>query len=147
MYTFKQLSIDDMKSVKALFRSVFMAEPWNDDWSDDTQLTLYLSEIMEQTNSLSFGLFEENELIGISLGVLKHWFSGMEYKIEELCIKTDKQGKGAGSFFLAQIEKAVKEKGVKYIDLQTGNDVPAFDFYKKNGFTHQTNNVFFAKEL
>ena len=147
MYTVKQLSIDDMKSVTSLFKSVFTAEPWNDDWSDDEQLSLYLGELTGQTNSLSFGLLEENELIGLSIGAVKHWYSGTEYKIEELCIRRDKQGKGAGSFFLGEIEKEVKARGVKTIYLQTGNDVRAYEFYKKMGFEEEKNNVFFAKEI
>ena len=147
MYNFRLLGLDDMESVKALFKSVFTAEPWNDDWSDDEQLTLYLGELCGQTNSLSFVLFEENELIGLSIGCLKHWYSGLEYKIEELCIRRDKQGKGAGSFFLREIEKEVKARGVKDIVLQTGNDVPAYEFYKKMGFEEEKNNVFFAKEI
>ena len=147
MYNFRQLGLDDMESVKALFKSVFTAEPWNDDWSDDEQLTLYLGELCGQTNSLCFGLFEENELIGLSIGEVKHWYSGTEYKIEELCIRRDKQGKGAGSFFLGEIEKEVKARGVKTIYLQTGNDVPAYEFYKKMGFEEEKNNVFFAKEI
>ena len=147
MYTVKQLGLDDMESVKALFKSVFTAEPWNDDWSDDEQLTLYLGELCGQTNSLCFGLFEENELIGLSIGEVKHWYSGTEYKIEELCIRLDKQGKGAGSFFFGEIERELKERNVKDIVLQTGNDVPAYEFYKKMGFTELENNVFFAKEI
>ena len=147
MYNFRQLGFDDMKSVTSLFKSVFMAEPWNDDWSDDEQLSLYLGELTGQTNSLSFGLFEENELIGIAIGQTKHWYSGLEYEINELCIKSDRQGKGAGSFFLGEIEKDVKARGVKTIYLQTGNDVRAYEFYKKMGFTELENNVFFAKEI
>ncbi len=147
MYTSRQLSIDDMKCVTSLFKSVFTAEPWNDDWSDDEQLSLYLGELTGQTNSLSFGLLEENELIGLSIGEVKHWYSGTEYKIEEFCIKSDKQGKGAGSFFLGEIEKELKARGVKTIYLQTGNDVRAYEFYKKMGFEEEKNNVFFAKEI
>ena len=147
MYNFRQLGFDDMESVKALFKSVFTAEPWNDDWSDDEQLTLYLGELTGQTNSLSFGLLEENELIGLSIGEVKHWFSGTEYKIEEFCIKSDRQGKGAGAFFLQKIENELKVRGVKTIYLQTGNDVRAYEFYKKMGFEEEKNNVFFAKEI
>ena len=147
MYTFRQLSVDDLKSVTSIFKSVFMAEPWNDDWSDDVQLSLYLGELTGQTNSLSFGLFEENELIGIAIGAVKHWYSGTEYKIEEFCIKSDRQGKGAGAFFLGEIENELKARGVKTIYLQTGNDVRAYEFYKKMGFEEEKNNVFFAKEI
>ena len=45
-----------------------MNEPWNDDWSDDEQLTGYMLDLTGNRNSLSLGLDEENELVGVSLG-------------------------------------------------------------------------------
>ncbi|BDC97106.1 GNAT family N-acetyltransferase [Treponema saccharophilum] len=147
MYEFRQLSAGDMGSVKELFRSVFTAEPWNDDWSDDERLSLYLADLSCQTNSLLFGLFEKNELIGISLGQILHWYAGTEYKIEELCIKTEQQGRGAGTFFVSAIENAVKARGISSIVLLTSRDVPAYGFYKKIGFRESESLVFFAKEI
>ena len=82
-------------------------------------------------------MFDDNELIGISLGYVKHWYSGTEYIINEFCIKTDRQGAGVGSFFIAEIEKAIKELGIKQIFLLTDSNVPAYQFYKKNGFSEE----------
>ncbi len=36
------LSADIFDEIKALFREIFMNEPWNDDWSDDNQLTEWM---------------------------------------------------------------------------------------------------------
>ena len=33
-----RLTTDDKEQIKLLYKSVFMNEPWNDDWSDDKQL-------------------------------------------------------------------------------------------------------------
>ena len=94
------------------------------------------------------GLFDdEDELIGISLGYIKHWYSGTEYIINELCIRTDRQGAGAGTFFIREIEKAIRELGLKQIFLLTDSNVPACEFYRKNGFTECTSNVAFAKSI
>ena len=67
--------------------------------------------------------------------------------IDELCIRTDRQGAGAGNFFLSEIEKAIKELGLKQIFLQTEAHVPAYEFYKKNGYIELEGHVSFAKEL
>jgi aminoglycoside 6'-N-acetyltransferase I len=40
---------------------------------------------------------------------IKNWYFGTEYYIDELCIQTDKQGNGVGTYFLKEIEKAIKE--------------------------------------
>ena len=137
MLNLKRLTIKDKEIITEVFISVFTKEPWNDDWSNTNQLDMYINDLVGQGYSLTYGLFDDNELIGISLGYVKHWYSGTEYIINEFCIKTDRQGAGAGSFFIAEIEKAIKELGIKQIFLLTDSNVPAYNFYKKNGFSEE----------
>ena len=120
----------------------------DDDWSDAEQLDLYLQDLTGQGYSLTYGLYDDaGELIGISLGYIKHWYSGTEYIINELCIRTERQGAGAGTFFIREIEKTIRELGIKQIFLLTDSNVPAYEFYRKNGFTEQTTNVSFSKRV
>lgn len=137
MLNLKRLTIKDKEIITEVFISVFTKEPWNDDWSNTNQLDMYINDLVGQGYSLTYGLFDDNELIGISLGYVKHWYSGTEYIINEFCIKTDRQGAGAGSFFIAEIEKAIKKLGIKQIFLLTDSNVPAYNFYKKNGFSEE----------
>ena len=146
-YCFKQLDESAAAIIKELFVSVFTAEPWNDDWSNENQLDLYIHDLISQNNSLTFGLYEGAELIGISMGHIKHWYTGTEYYIDELCISTSKQGKGVGTLFINEIEKACKELGLTHLFLLTEKNVPAFTFYKKQRFYELKNSVAFAKEL
>lgn len=141
----RRLSIDDKEEIKALFKGVFTGEPWNDDWSDSEQLDLYIEDLCGQGYSLTYGLYDGDEMIGLSMGYIKHWYTGTEYIIDELCIKTDRQGSGAGTFFLEQIEKTIKELGLKQIFLLTDRDMPAYNFYKKNGYVEVSSLVPFAK--
>ena len=143
----KRLSIDDKEAIKELFTGVFTGEPWNDDWSDKEQLDLYINDLCGQDYSLTYGFYDGDEMIGLSMGYIKHWFRGTEYIINELCIKTDRQGSGAGTLFLAEIEKAIRELGLKQIFLLTDRDVPAYNFYKKNGYVEVSNIVPFAKNV
>ncbi len=146
-YCFKQLDESAAAIITELFVSVFTKEPWNDDWSDENQLQLYIHDLIGQKNSLTFGLYEETELIGISMGHVRHWHTGTEYYIDELCISTLKQGKGIGTLFINEIEKACKELDLMHIFLLTENNVPAYEFYKKQKFSECKNNVAFAKKL
>ena len=86
----RRLSIDDKEAIKVLFTGVFTREPWNDDWSDSKQLDLYIEDLCGQSYSLTYGLYDGDELIGLSMGYVKHWYTGTEYIINELCIKTDR---------------------------------------------------------
>lgn len=142
-----ELSINDLEMIKALFKSVFTAEPWNDDWSDEVQLDNYLRDIMEVRTPLILGLYDNGEFIGVSIGNIKHWCRGTEYFIEELCIRTDLQGRGYGSLFFALIENYLKEQGLNQIFLHTDHNMPAYDFYRKRGFTEVTELVSFFKEF
>ncbi|MCR5556875.1 MAG: GNAT family N-acetyltransferase [Butyrivibrio sp.] len=143
----ERIGIDQKDEIKKLFASVFTIAPWNDDWSDENQLDRYIIDLIGQGYSLTYGLYDGAELIGVSMGYIKHWYTGTEYYIDELCIRTDRQGEGIGTFFLAEIENAMKELGLKQIFLQTEAHVPAYEFYKKNGFTELEGHVSFAKEL
>ena len=137
MLNLKRLTIKDKEIITDVFTSVFTKEPWNDDWSDTNQLDMYINDLVGQYYSLTYGLFDDDELIGIALGYIKHWYSGTEYIINEFCVKTERQGAGAGSFFITEIEKAIKELGIKQIFLLTDSNVPAYNFYKKNGFSEE----------
>ncbi len=148
MFTLKRLSIDNKEEIKAVFVDVFAKEPWCDDWSDKEQLDLYICDLVGQSYSLTYGLLDDaGELIGLSLGYIKHWYSGTEYIINELCIKSERQGVGAGTFFISEIEKAIKALGLKQIFLLTDSNVPAYEFYRKNGFTESETNVAFSKQV
>ena len=125
----------DKEIIKELFSSVFCAAPWYDDWSDPIQLDSYIKDLTGQDRSLSYGLFEADEMIGLALGNIRHWYSGTEYMIDEFCIRTDRQGRGLGSYFMKKIENDLRTMDLHCIYLQTERDFPAFDFYKKNGFS------------
>lgn len=142
-----KLSVNDIEIIKELFLSVFTQEPWNDDWSDEDQLTRYLLDIIDNHNSLSLGYYNEDGLIAIALGHIKHWYEGTEYCIDELCVKTELQKQGVGASFLSDLEECLLRQDIKHLFLLTDRDVPAYSFYKKHGFTELTRNVAFTKRI
>lgn len=141
----EKLYDDKLEDIKQLFCSVFMNEPWNDDWSNDEQLSNYMLDLTGNRNSLSIGLYDGDELVGVSLGSIMHWCTGTEYYIYEFFIAREQQNKGLGTIFLSEIEKYVKEMNVNHIFLQTERNVPAYQFYGKNGFVELDGHVSFVK--
>ena len=140
-----KLESDKFDEIKLLFKDIFMNEPWNDDWSDDNQLTEYILDLTGNRNSLAIGLYDENELIGFSLGSIMHGCAGTAYYIYEFCIKRERQHSGLGTLFLNEIENYVKNLGINHIFLQTEKNVPAYEFYKKNGFSELEGHISFVK--
>ena len=142
----RELNSGDIEKIKKLMLDIFSGEPWNDVWTDK-QLHAYVSELIENKNSLSFGVYLDGNLIGMALGRTKSWYEGTEYWIEEFGIVPDRQQSGTGSAFIEELEKILVKKGIEYIVLLTERNVPAYRFYKKNGFREKEENVFFVKAL
>lgn len=109
MIILKELSIEYIEEIKQLFVEVFTNEPWNDDWSDPKQLHEYLIDLIDNRNSMTFGLYEDDYLIGLSMGSILHFHNGTEYYIFEFCIKEEKQGKGIGTQFLKKLRILLKK--------------------------------------
>ncbi len=143
----KQLTEVDRAAVKQLFKSVFCAPPWNDDWSNEAQLDAYLQDLCDNRNSLSFGLYELGELIGLCLGHTRHWYEGTGYHVDEFCLLKQFQGQGYGKQFFKLIDPELKERKIHHIFLLTERDVPAYEFYQKQGFIELDKNVAFAKRV
>ena len=143
----KELTIEKIDIIKSFFKDIFTREPWNDDWSDDEQLHQYITDIIGNRNSLAFGLFEGEKLLGLALGNIKHWYTGTEFFVEEFCVKTEMQGQGLGTEFLRLLEVELRERKIKTIFLMTGKEMPAFEFYRKNRFEEIINHVSLKKDI
>lgn len=146
-YVLRKLDTDNFDRIKKFFVDVFTNEPWNDDWSNEEQLKGYIMDLIGNVNSLTLGYFIDDEMVGISMGYIRHWYTGTEYYIDEFCICRNKQGIGIGTKFLKDVEQYIMNNGMTHIFLQTERTVPAYNFYKKNGFYELEEHVSFAKRL
>jgi len=131
---FVLLGEENLTEMAELYRKAFAGDPWNDDWSDTEQLMEYIREISGSYHSLHFGLRIDGKLAAVSIGMIRHWWEGTNYNLEELYVDPDYQGQGIGTRFMQQITEEIRGRGLAGIFLQTDNDKPAFRFYHKNGF-------------
>lgn len=136
-----------LPQIAELYRAAFAGEPWNDDWSDGEQLAAYIREISCPFNSLNYGLLINGSLAAVSIGMIRHWWEGTNYNIEEFFVSPDMQGKGIGTRFMQMIGEDVKKRGLSGIFLQTDSDKPAYRFYRKNGFGDLDTHVSLYKRL
>ena len=146
MEMIRELKMEDTEEIKKMVLAIFSEEPWNDVWTDE-QLHLYVLELIGGSNSLAFGLYKDDLLVGISLGRVRHWCRGTEYWIDEFGILPEEQNRGLGTDFLQMIERALLERDITEIVLLTERTVYACNFYKMNGFEEKEEQVFMAKSL
>ena len=79
-------------------------------------------------------LEENEEIVALSVGMKKPYIKGLEYYIDQFCVKPNQQGKGLGSTFLKSIEKDIKNDGMVAMMLNTEKGFPSEKFYLKNNF-------------
>lgn len=143
----KRIEPDHIEEIKSIIKEAFSREPWNDDWSDERQFHSYILDLIDNRSSLSLGLYDDDDLIGVSLGRIKHWYAGTEYWIDDLAILPRAQGRGCGSKFIDLIEDFIKAQGIVGIVLFTERDIPAYGLYVKKSFVEKRERVFFEKHL
>ena len=147
MTKLRVLSAADFELIKALFKEAFTAPPRSEDWSDDGQLNEYLLYLINVRTPLLLGLYDGGEAVGISVGNIRHWCSGTEYFIEELCIRPGRQGQGLGREFFRLIKEHLTGIGINQIYLNTERELPACGFYRHLGFTELTGHTSFFTEF
>ena len=130
-----------LEEMKSLFKSAFYGKPWHDDWSDDGMLTEYVKEKSGGLHAINYGMLKDGKLVALSMGQITHWWEGTNYVLDELCVSPDCQGTGLGTRFMELIEEDLKKRDAKGIFLQTDDDKPAYQFYKKKGFNDLSHHV------
>lgn len=128
-----------------LFIATFSLEPWNDVYESRDQVVTFFKHHMSNNYFIGYVLKLDEEIAALSLGFQKPWMNGMEYYIDEFCVKKTIQKMGIGSQFLALIEADIKEKQMNAIILNTNKGFPAEQFYLKNGFEQLEDIIVLAK--
>ena len=128
------MSEEHLEACVDLFIDVFTKAPWYDTYSSRKQVVDFFQNYMASNHCVGYVLQDQSDVIALSVGMKKPWINGMEYYIDQFCVQSDLQGKGAGSHFLKLIEREIKAEGMNAIILNTEHGFPSESFYLKNGF-------------
>jgi len=86
----------------------------------EVQMLIYLNEMFEYKTYTCFGLFLEEELIGVTSGwTTTKLYSGKQLEIDNVIIDTKHQSKGYGKIMEEQITDWCKDRNYKSIELNT----------------------------
>ncbi|WP_455717808.1 GNAT family N-acetyltransferase [Anaerosporobacter sp.] len=139
------LSEDILDICVDLFIDIFSSEPWNDVYDSKKQVTDFFENHMNNNYFVGYVLKDEDNVVALSIGMKKPWINGMEYYIDQFCVKVGMQGMGVGSHFLKLIEEEIKAQGMNAIILNTEKGFPSEKFYLKNGLSALDELVILAK--
>ena len=132
--TISKLSEEYLETCVDLFIEVFTKEPWNDVYESREQVVAFFRSHMDNNYFIGYVLAEGDNVVALSLGMKKPWLKGMEYYIDQFCVRPDLQHKGIGTHFLTLIEHEIRREGMNTLILNTEQDFPSERFYLKNGF-------------
>lgn len=128
------------------FIEVFNAEPWNDEWEIE-KAKRYLLDFIRTPGFMGIVAREEEEVIGFLFGTRRVWWSGNEFFVHEMCVKTAVQNGGIGKMLLSNLLERLDAESIENVSLLTDRGIPAEAFYKKNGFKEIERLVFLSREL
>ena len=131
----EELKMAHVEECIDLYIDTFSKEPWNDVFESKDKVRAYYHNFLKSNQCIGYVGLIDNKIEVMSIGMIKPWIEGLEYYIDEFCVSYNSQGKGYGSQFLELVDADIKSRGMNAIILNTSQDVPAYDFYLKNGFT------------
>lgn len=100
----------------------------------------YISELQvrmfEMENYRCFGLYQEDQLVGVSSGwITLRFYSGLQLEVDNVIIDTNLHSMGLGKFFFQEIESWAKENGCESVELNTYvENRKSHKFYHTNGY-------------
>ena len=134
MIEIREFLKEDMNECTNLFLKVFSGEPWNDKWESFDSAKKYLTEFIENPLFKGFIASENGRIIGVCFGHTRSYWQGKEFQIDEMYVDAELQGKGVGTKLICYVKDDLHKQGIKDFVLITGKDLPAEEFYIKNGF-------------
>lgn len=140
-----KLSKEHVEACVDLFIDVFTKAPWNDTFDSREQVIDFFQNHMANNYFVGYVLKGQDGIIALSIGMKKPWIHGMEYYIDQFCVKPDLQGRGIGSCFLKLIGCEIRKEQMNAMILNTEKGLPSESFYLKNGFKPVDGLVTFIK--
>ena len=137
-----------MEYIVGALCAVFAAPPFCFKWVTPEGMRKYAESIVFRPGFVGYLYVENGETAGFCLGcVFDYHDTPPVFEISEIVVEPPYQRGGMGTRMLAEVETALAAKGVKAVILHTGRNLPAFQWYLKNGYAVDDTNVSLSKTL
>jgi ribosomal protein S18 acetylase RimI-like enzyme len=143
----RKFTIGDIDKCVELFKEVFSAYPWYDNWVSFEQVRTYLMELIENPVFEGYVAYTGLDAAAVCFGHRRSWWMGNEFFIDEFYVKNESQRNGIGTQMLDYVKESLIEEDYRCLILLTNKGIPAEEFYIKNGFYNNQNRTVMIKEL
>jgi len=144
---FRRFNWKDLDECSALFKKVFSADPWFDEWVSLDQSRNYLKELVQNPVFEGFLMCEDSKIVAVCLGHRRSWWMGKEFFMDEFFVETGRQGNGIGTKTVDFLVDILREDGYTRLTLLTNKNIPAETFYLKNGFYNNEKRTVMVKTI
>lgn len=127
------MKIQDIDSCAKICVDAYSKEPWNEHHDLD-KMKSFLTKFTSNHIYVGWVICKGNQIIGFTIGIIVPSTGDDYFRIEDICISPDMQGKGIGKEFINRLAHKLKQKNIDSIILNTIKEFPAYNFYLTNGF-------------
>ncbi|MGF7118698.1 GNAT family N-acetyltransferase [Methanobacterium oryzae] len=143
----RTFNIGDIDKCAKLFKEVFSDYPWYDNWISFNQVRNYLIELIENPVFEGFLAYDDKEIVAVCLGHKRSWWMGKEFCIDEFYVANKMQGNGIGTKLMDYVKDSLIKEDYTRLVLLTNKEIPAEEFYIKNGFYTNQDRINMINEL
>jgi aminoglycoside 6'-N-acetyltransferase I len=143
----KSFDTEYILEIVDMFCDIYSNEPFCYKWIDENRIFQYFADMSRCPDFKGFIYERDEKLSGACFGEIKRYFPNTRYCINEIFIKREFQSQGFGTEFMNEISQSLKRENTEIIELTTQKTIPAYEFYKKNGFCEGKNSVYMLKSL
>ena len=138
---------EHFKDVLRIYVDAFTTPPLNYSFVTNEKAERYIKDIIRTPCFVGYVYVVEEKIIAFIFGKIDNYFDGTLYEVAEFAVDPTIQRGGIGTKVMNLLESRLKSLGVDAISLNTSRHLPAYAFYKKNGYTELADNVNLAKCL
>ena len=133
MMTVKPVSTAEIEGCVKVYAAAYGRPPWNED-PDSAQIRACIRDFIGRDGFCAWCAEVDGAPVGVALGIVVPYVGGAFLRLEDICVAPDRQRSGIGGAFIREIERLSRALGCDSMLLATQPDVPARDFYLKQGF-------------
>ena len=136
-------SEEDLAACGVIYASAFAGPPYDEEWAPSKASDM-LAELLKKDPESCWCAEEDGQVMGFAFCTT---FGRFRALIQEFAVRPKSQKSGIGTALMKHILAEFQHRGVQSAELVVNKHAPAFDFYRRFGFSTPTNYTLMIRML